>query len=59
MAGRVLGYGGVGMSGSQFSSFAVCGLPSVSASRIAVIGRQNDECALPSHTLIKASAADM
>ncbi len=35
------------------------GLPSVPASRIAVIGRQNDQCALSSQTLIRASVAVM
>ena len=33
--------GGVGTSGVQVGSAAVFGLPSVSASRIAVTGRQN------------------
>src|SRR5829696_6132003 len=50
-------YGGVGMSGSQAPSFVVLGFPSVSASRIAVIGRQNDQCSLSSQTLISESAA--
>ena len=44
------GYGGVGISGSQPGSGSVRGLPSVPASRIAVIGRQNDQCALSSQT---------
>ena len=53
------GYGGVGTSGSQFGSAFVHGLPSVSASRIAVIGRQNGSCALSFQTVISASAPDM
>ena len=35
---------GVGRSGSQFGSGLVPGLPSVSALRIAVTGRQNAKC---------------
>src|SRR5215211_3130870 len=51
-------YGGVPISGSQPASFAVSGFSSVSASRIAVMGRQKDQYALSSQTLISASAAD-
>lgn len=39
------------------ASCSVAMLPSVSASRIAVIGRQKDVYSLSSHTVIKASAA--
>ena len=53
------GYGGVAISGVQPSCGCVSGLPSPAASRIAVIGRQNDHCALSSHTAISASAAVM
>ena len=51
------GYGGFGISGDHPASGSVLGLPSVSASLIAVIGRQNDQCALSSQTLIRGSAA--
>jgi hypothetical protein len=37
------GYGGAGMREVQFGSGSVAGLPSVSAARMAVIGRQNSQ----------------
>src|SRR3712207_5304177 len=52
------GYGGVATHGSQVGSAAVRGLPSVSASRIAVIGRQKSRAALSFHVVMSASAAD-
>src|SRR5215213_10558144 len=50
-------YGGVEISGSHPASFSVSGLPSVSASRMAVIGRQNGQDALSTQTLMSESAA--
>ena len=51
------GYGGVGISGSQPGSAFVAGFPSVSASLIAVIGRQKRKRALSRQTVISESAA--
>jgi hypothetical protein len=51
------GYGGLLISGSQVGSASVAGLPSLSASRIAVIGRQKSHRALSSQAAIPASAA--
>jgi hypothetical protein len=53
------GYGGVATSGVQSACGYVSGLPSPPASRIAVIGRQNDQYALSSQTAISASAPVM
>ena len=50
------GYGGVLISGGQSAWAAVAGLPSRSASRMAVIGRQNSQRALSTQVLIRASA---
>src|SRR5688500_6744563 len=40
------GYGGAGIRDVQFGSGSVAGLPSLSAARMAVIGRQNSHRAL-------------
>src|SRR6266542_1197290 len=51
------GNGGVASSGSQAGSASVAGFPSVSAIRIAVIGRHDDQYALSFQQLMLASAA--
>src|SRR5687767_11824993 len=53
------GNGGVGMSGVQFGSAAVSGLPSASAARMAVTGRHRSKAYLQSHEAIPASARAM
>ena len=53
------GYGGSGRSPVQAVSGSVAGLPSVSASGIAVAGRQKFQWAFSAQQLIRLSAPDM
>src|SRR5688572_2779004 len=52
-------YGGSATSGVQAASRSVAGLPSVSASRIAVVGRQTPQRCFSAQQLIRLSAPDM
>src|SRR3954453_7213825 len=52
-------YGGTGMRAAQLASCAVSSLPSLSASWIAVVGRQKCQCAFSAQQLIALSAPVM